>query len=200
MANISDLAHRADRQQPEWIAALATSEGFIARERPVLSSQDTRIAEEKGESEAIAQAYRKGRAEGAEEAEQRFKMERQAQDDLKLAFARLDQAASSALRQHLAETVAELCAQVIEPHLIDHASISARCETLLESIGEAPVQCVLHLHPDDIGFVDKQLATTLAIRKDATLARGTLRLEGREGLVRDGPEDWRRAFREALQP
>lgn len=200
MANISELAARTPGAEPAWIAALAHSAGFVAqadvapRDEPAVFEKQSVIERQQ------AEAYRKGCEDGAEEAERRHQGELQVREKLRLALTRLDDAAKAALRQHLAETVALLCEQVIEPHLVDRDAIAARCASLAEAIGEAAQNCTLHINPADAPLVSEAHVQGWKIRQDAALQRGTLKLEGREGMVRDGPEDWRRAFLQALLP
>ena len=121
-----------------------------------------------------------------------------AREQLSLAFARLDVEAMLALRQRLADTVAALCEQVIEPALIDHAALAERCEALATGLGESPATCALHLHPDDVPLLAQGTIDRWAIRPDPDLPRGTLRLEGPDGVLADGPEEWRRLIAGAL--
>jgi flagellar assembly protein FliH len=56
---------------------------------------------------------------------------------------------------------------------------------------------VLRLHPDDIALLGKGLGD-YPVEPDAGLLPGSLRIEGANGGVCDGPEIWQRGLSEAL--
>lgn len=199
MANISDLAHRPSAAIPPWIAALSRASKFVAG--PAGSRPTPRPRDETGaaQQEAIEAAYRRGWEEGAASARAEHEADAQSKERLALEFARLDDAAIAALGQHLAQTVARLCEQVIAPHQLERERVAARCAQLAKMIGEAPAHCRLYLHPEDAALLDEAALGGWTICPDPALARGSLQLEGREGIVRDGPEEWRRAFLKALE-
>lgn len=203
MANLSDvLAPTGDAPvEPGWIAALAPGEGFRAGAMvasPLLPDLHTSPGEPDAIEAALADAYARGAREtrAAMAAEQ--DADAAARGQLALAFARLDAEAALALRQILAQAVASLCEQVIEPARIDHAALASRCGALAAQLGERAAACALHLHPDDVPLLAASTAESWAIRTDPDLPRGTLRLEGPDGVLSDGPEDWRRLIAEAL--
>lgn len=197
MANISERAAAPSGEAPAWLAALGQRPGFIARELVCDNPSPAEHAPD-GPDDRVAEALRLGREEGMALAERRQREHEAARDRLSLALRRLDEAALGALRQHLVETVAQLCETAIAPHMLDRDRVAERCSRLAEAIGEAPIHCILHLHPDDAELLDPQVARDWGLRLDPSLPRGSLRLEGREGMVRDGPDEWRRAFAAAL--
>lgn len=203
MANLSDLLapSAATPAVPGWIAALAPGGGFRAEDlhqpEPVLEQIEQPDQSESFET-ALAGAYAQGQADARAAAERDHAVSLAARERLSLAFARIDTEAMFALRQRLADTVASLCSQVIEPALIDHAALAERCEALAIRLGESPATCALHLHPDDVPLLAQGTIDRWAIRPDPDLPRGTLRLEGPGGVLADGPEEWRRLIAGAL--
>lgn len=197
MATISERGPSISSEAPDWLAALGQRPGFVAREF-VRNARSPAEHTPDGPDDRVAEALRQGREEGMALAERRQRELEATRENLSLALRRLDEAARGALSQHLVETVARLCEAAIAPHMLDRAMVAERCSRLAQAIGEAPRHCTLHLHPDDAELLDPQVALDWTLRPDPALARGTLRLEGREGMVRDGPDEWRRAFAAAL--
>ena len=203
MASLSDLLAppAAAPAVPGWIAALAPGGGFrvpdVPQPVPPQDEIDAPDLPDPHEGE-LAEAYARGLADARAEAAQHRSAELASRDSLALAFARLDAEAMLALRQRLADTVAALCEQVIEPALIDRAALAERCEALASQLGESAATCTLHLHPDDVPLLAQATADRWAIRPDPDLPRGSLRLEGPDGVLADGPEEWRRLIAGAL--
>lgn len=180
---------------------MAPGTGFRAEDlcRKEQAPQQPELSDQPDAHEAaLADAYERGLAEARAEADLHRAADSAARDGLALAFARLDAEAALALRQRLADTVAALCEQVIEPALIDRAALADRCDALATRLGESAEACALHLHPDDVPLLDPAMLERWAIRPDADLPRGTLRLEGPDGVLADGPEEWRRLIAGAL--
>lgn len=204
MASLSELIAGGDAAHPVpgWMTALGGPSGFT--ERPLMPPATRPSADPAGpdagagHERALAEAHARGMAEARAACEAERAAHEAARGGLALAFAQLDQAARLALRQQLTETVAALCEQVIEPALIDHGALEQRCTALAEALGEAPAACTLHLHPDDLALLSSATRERWSVRTDPALARGSLRLEGGEGVVADGPDEWRRAIAAAL--
>lgn len=204
MANLSDLlgAARGETAVPQWIAAMRPAGGFraLAEEEIEEPQPEPEPSPDPGAEmdAALADAYARGQADA------RLAFEAQQADDtagregLTLAFSRLDNAARLALAEQLAEQVANLCSEVIEPVLIDRAALAARCTTLMDSIGDVTGQLTLHLHPDDVSLLDDSVPREWSIHRDPALPRGTLLLAHADGALADGPEEWRRLIAAAL--
>ncbi|GMN01800.1 FliH/SctL family protein [Erythrobacter sp. MTPC3] len=203
MANLSDLsAETAPPPIPDWIGNLEASQGFIPHSGlpHFPSTQQTVPNPAETQADAIADAFSRGEAAGRVAANEEQQQQNRDRQVLSLAFTQLDEAAQDVLRQQLAEMVVRLCTQVIEPHLIERAALEQRCAEAVAMLAEAPAKCRLHLNPDDIDLLDETFAAQWAIEPDADLKRGALRLEGPDGLVRDGPDTWRSAIIQALRP
>jgi flagellar assembly protein FliH len=155
--------------------------------------------DENPSAEALAEAYARGEATGRAAATAEWQEKVAIAAELGRALTRFDAAARRALQLRLAETVAGLCEQVIEPHLIDPESLERRCEEALCWVDLGPDRLQLHLHPDDIALLGNERLAAWNLAPDPSLPRGSLLLEGPEGLVSDGPDEWRRAIAGALQ-
>ncbi|WP_379551837.1 FliH/SctL family protein [Qipengyuania sp. DGS5-3] len=194
MANLSDLAAIpiAASNSATWIEGLGASRGFIPNADPVQDDAPNT------EATALEAAYAKGYAAGLAEAEAEHAQRVEIGGSLRSALGRLDQVAERSLRQHLAQTVAQLCAQVIEPELINAAALEQRCADQVHAIGENFRELSLHIHPSDLSLLSQQIQDAMPIHTDAALARGSLQISGKDGAMRDGPDEWRRTIAEAL--
>ena len=204
MANLSDLALPLQSAKlPEWIATLAASSGFIERGSPAGNGAAHQLPDDPAAAAhdaAIEQAYQAGEAAGRAWVEGELAARDAAREQLRCALVRLEETAIQSLRRQLAETVASLCENVMAPLVLDRDALLLRCEEAARLIGEAPARCALHLHPDDVALLDPQWAAAWQIKTDSTLQRGSLKLEGPDGTISDGPEEWRRAIIAALMP
>ncbi|WP_432199739.1 FliH/SctL family protein [Erythrobacter sp. W53] len=199
MANLSDLTAPPSANPAAWIEGFGASRGFIADAgmpgaSATLGTQDTHSAE----ATALEAAYAKGFADGFAEAQAEQSQEVQIGASLRSALGRLDQIAERALRQHLAKTVAGLCEQVIEPELINRAALEKRCADQVHAIGENFKGLSLHIHPSDLDLLSEEIQAAMPIRTDPALTRGSLQISGKDGAMRDGPDEWRRTIAEAL--
>jgi flagellar biosynthesis/type III secretory pathway protein FliH len=200
MANLSSLLDfREDGPStPDWIARLQDDAGFVANAFDAArygapSTHEPTI-------DPIARAYQDGLAAGraALDAEEAAKAE--ARTKFQLVLEGFNAEASAELNAALVETVISLCSQVMEPALIDREALVERCQTAIRQLGQAPARLKLYLHPEDRSLIADELESGPRLVEDAKLARGTLRLEGPDSVVADGPEDWRNALRGALIP
>ena len=203
MANLSDLLAGAGTPATStgWIAALETTASFrslgqVEGDTPTGASRSPATADVV--DVAAAEAYARGLAEGIARAAAEAAEERDAIGQLSLGFSRLDAEAASAIGQHLTQEVAALCEQIIEPALIDRTMLARRCSALAAQLGSAPAACALHLHPDDVALLADDMMAGWTIRPQPGLPRGSLRLEGPDGIIADGPDEWRRAIAAAL--
>ena len=92
---------------------------------------------------------------------------------------------SNALALMLAETVDRLVRQIVGNAPVDGAMILSRANAAAATIGEEAQQARLRVHPDDLGFfTDAELPVPIV--GDATLARGSVRLDTATGWIEDG--------------
>lgn len=153
-------------------------------------------------TDPIADAYAEGFAAGASAARAEAKLqardERDAREALALSFARLDGDMARELELRLRETVAALCEAAVLPLAIDQAALVPRIERAAAMLARADDERVIHLNPDDLAFVSPRLSRDWRVQPDKSLPRGSIRVEGRDGGVEDGPGQWSCAIREAL--
>lgn len=203
MANLSDLLAGAGAPAAStgWIAALGLGAEFRTLEHSDCgrqpASESVPDIVDPGAA-ALADAYARGLADGIAQAAVDAAQERAALGQLSLSFSRLDAEAASAIGQHLTQAVAALCEQIIEPALIDRTILARRCSALAVQLGAGATSCALHLHPDDVALLAEDMVAGWTIRPRPDLPRGSLRLEGPDGVIADGPDEWRRAIAAAL--
>lgn len=225
MANSSDWIALASegaqrgagsRNAPGWMAALSEPTGFrdgapfMARPaaeaeptaHPVQSAGDQSAGGEAPPpaplDEARAAGYAEGLAAGRAEAQAAIAEERENQRALRLSVRALDQSAMDALASDLTRTVITLCEQVLGDYAVDTVKLLERCNEAATRLGALPQSFTLYLNPDDISALGPDPLDGWRILPDPSMARGALRLEGENGAVRDGPDDWRRAIETAL--
>lgn len=179
---------------PDWLAALAAQpdRGGFTTHLPfgeARANTEPRIADA-----ALAAAYAEGEAAG---------MAKAAHDDaarkaLAFELAGLEGNLRDLLAGRLAEAVAALCEATLAPLALDREALQRRCVDAACAVGEGIIDASLRLNPADIALLDPAFAATWHIIADVALERGTVVFDMPEGAVRDGPEEWRMALREAL--
>jgi flagellar biosynthesis/type III secretory pathway protein FliH len=199
---------------PAWIAGLGAKQSFKdtapwdtagAQAQPIDAATTARntggyeAGFAQGLKQGITQGLAQGQSEGRAAANLDLGEANSARASLSLAFQKLDEAAAKALCDHLTETVATLCAQVIEPQMVEPAMLKKRCEKLASAIGEAPANCSLHIHSDDAELIAPYVLDEWQICTDDSLTRGSLVLEGPGQLMADGPDQWNGLIADALR-
>jgi flagellar assembly protein FliH len=149
-----------------------------------------------------ALAFEEGFAAGHRQAEIEAEAERAADDaargGLALALGRIDKRMEEELGLRLRETVAALCEAAVAPLALDPDMLARRVERAAAMLARADDERVIRLHPQDIRLVAASLRDEWTVEADASLERGTVRVEGLTGGVEDGPATWRQAIAEAL--
>jgi len=184
---------------PDWIAQSARARQFMPDRR--FGKPDRRHAEPAAPSsqdDALANARSEGEALGRAQAEAEFAEILAARDSLRSQLAIIDEAAGEMLAARLAETVALLCERTLEPLALDREQLNRRCRKAVQMLGQEMRQLTLHVNPEDVSALDQSVAEGLRIEPDPLLERGSIKLEGVEGCVLDGPLQWRAAIADAL--
>lgn len=202
-------ASPADGVAPAWLSRLAggTGSGFceaaLFGQEPAAPPVSKTQSEPEPEpappapdplAETAARAFAEGMAQGRAEAQAENAALAQRHRALRLNFRSLDEAASAVLAEDLADTVLALCEAVLGEAARDPAGLRTRAEAAARRIGAAPDGLVLHLHPDDTALIDEGALSAMRIVADASLAPGSVMIEGPEGTASDGPAEWRRAL------
>jgi len=197
---------------PGWLTLLDEADAAAFREAPLFGEPEESApppppvpqaapddAVPDPHAEALARAYAEGEATGraaaAAEAEARAARQRA----LRLAFRSLDEAALGVLADDLEATVRHLCDSVLGEAARDPAGLRDRCIAAARRIGGAADSLLLHLHPDDIALLGEDALAGMRLVPDPALEPGSLVIEGGEGTISDGPEEWRRAIAAALR-
>lgn len=149
--------------------------------------------------EAVRLAYARGEAAGRAAAEIDAQENAARQRALRLTFRALDEAALAVLAEDLAATVMALTEGVLGEAAVDRDGLLGRCEAAARRIGGATETLALHLHPADIAMIGPDALAGWGVVPDPAIARGALRIEGPDGAVSDGPEEWRRAIAAAVR-
>lgn len=150
-------------------------------------------------AEALARAFAEGEAAGRAAAMAEAAELGDRQRALRLGFRAFDTAALGALAEDLAATVMALADGVLGEAAIDRTGLFARCQAAAARIGGTAGAFALHLHPEDADLLGEEALSGWQVVPDAALERGSLRIEGPDGSVSDGPEEWRRAIAAAVR-
>lgn len=188
-----------------WPGALGEPKGFRRDSRFSPAAEPLHMPPPEPEAPAddpVARAYAEGFAAGCAmaeaQAEERARADAEAREGLSLSFARLDRELEEELRLRLRDTVAALCETAIAPLTLDEAMLMQRIEKAVSMLARADDVRIIRLNPDDLKLISPRLAADWQVAADATLERGSLRVESANGGVEDGPQVWRRAIAEAL--
>ena len=211
MANSSDwlgaLSEPPATPPPGWLALLGEPGAF--RETVTFGAAEPEalslVPEPEPEAqcdpaeEALARAYAEGEAVGRAAAEAEAEALAARQRALRLAFRSLDEAAAQVLSDDLAATVMALCEAVLGECAAVRDGLLARCHAAARRIGGAADALILHLHPDDVALLGDDALTGWQVKPDPALERGSVLIEGADGVVSDGPAEWRRAIAAAVR-
>ena len=202
---MSDLGFRFTPHPTSQIERLPQPAGFRADARfgpPGTAVVAEPEAPEEELPDPVAEGYSRGFEAGYHQAMSAARAKAEADADaaqkLGLAFARLDAALEEELRLRLRDTVAALCEAAIAPLAIDEAALLRRVKAAAGMLARADDERVIRLHPDDMELICAQLPEDWVVEPDASLERGTIRVEAANGGVEDGPATWRHAIGEAL--
>lgn len=150
----------------------------------------------------VAEAFEAGMAEGRRLAEERAAALSQetttAERAIELAFARFDAESAHLLQERLRSAVVAICQAMAGDIAIDPERLAARVEAAATLLRRRHDQRIIRLHPADIALVRERVDPRLTIEPDSALGRGQLRVEGEDGGIEDGAEQWRAALAEAL--
>ncbi|MDF8334282.1 FliH/SctL family protein [Novosphingobium cyanobacteriorum] len=155
------------------------------------------------EEDPVARAFADGYAQGADDARTALMAEMAEADaarhQIETTLARMDEDASRLFEERLRETVKALCEAVIAPAAIDAEGLARRVATAAGMFARASDERVIRLHPEDLALVHARLPEEWHCEPDPSLERGSVRVEGPQGGVEDGPVQWRAAIEEALR-
>lgn len=174
--------------------AMARTNGF----RPLSFAPAARDAGARIETPADADdPFARGLAEGQRIAEAAWTPERHKLLALIAGVEALQDEPSEELAQLIAETVERLVRQIVDTAPIDADWLRAQAETAAAMVAEADRARTLWVHPDDAALlVDCPL--TLPVEADASMVRGTVRIETSVGWIEHGRAVYLDELRAAL--
>lgn len=141
--------------------------------------------------------FARGLAEGQRLAEAGYADERHRLLALLAGAEALQDEPSEELAQLIAETVERLVRQIVETAPIDAEWLQAQAETAAAMVAEADKARTLWVHPDDAALlVDCPLV--LPVAADASMVRGTVRIETSAGWIEHGRAVYLDELRAAL--
>lgn len=148
-------------------------------------------------NEATDDPFARGLAEGQRLAEAGFLAERHQLLALLANTEALQDEPSEELAQLIAETVERLVRQVVETAPIDADWLQAQAATAAAMVAEADKARTLWVNPADaVLLADSDIM--LAIEPDASMARGTIRIETSAGWIEHGRAVYLNELRAAL--
>jgi flagellar assembly protein FliH len=182
-------------------SAFSRDRRFLAPEERHLP--DSQAAPAPEEDDPVADAYARGYADGAEAGDAAARTEAAATDAarhrIESALTQMDAAEVEAFAGRLQETVLALCATVLGAAAVVPEALEKRIAVAAAMFARSGDERVIRLHPEDLLLVEGRLPDAWHCDPDATLERGTLRIETADGGVEDGPTQWRAALDEALR-
>ena len=187
-----------------WFAALPGPTGFAADPRfqpaPAHATPpgDPVANDAQAHADECAAAHARGVEAGRAQAQREADGEQAERRRLGSAIRRFDEDMTQRLGAQLAATVAALCDATLAPAAHDAELLMRRCTRAAALLAETRDACTLYLNPADIPRLDADFTADWRIAPDPALPPGGLRIEGREGGIADGPDEWRRALAEAL--
>ncbi|ODU70194.1 MAG: hypothetical protein ABT11_09030 [Novosphingobium sp. SCN 66-18] len=148
---------------------------------------------------AFADGYAKGHAEGRSAAEAEAAIADATRHRIEMAMTRMDGEQLALLHERLRETVLALCQSVLDEAAIAPDRLTERVRIAAGMLARAQDARVIRLHPEDLALVAHNLPEDWHFEPDPALERGSIRVEGTQGGVEDGPEQWRIALQESLR-
>lgn len=180
--------------QPMFLAsAQASNSGF----RPLFSAHQTAQSEEIPLEEEVDDPFARGVEEGQALAAVAFDIERQQMRAILASAEALQDEPSEELARLIAETVATLVEQIVETAPIDAEWLSAQARKAASLIGDCDAVRTMCLHPEDMALLNGQ-AMPLALRADADLPRGSIRIDSSAGWIEHGRAQFLVELRAAL--
>lgn len=155
------------------------------------------------QEDPLQAAFADGYAQGAEDARRAAQVEAAEADAarhrIETALVRMDEDLLHQLQDRLRQTVLSLCDAALAPAAIDAEALARRVTAAAAMLARAEDARVIRLHPEDLALVHARLPEAWHCEPDPALERGAIRVEGAQGGVEDGPEQWRRAIDDALK-
>ncbi len=177
--------------------AMARSNGF----RPIHFGGGARevqpTADFADETDRADDPFALGLAEGQRLAEAAYTAERHQLLALLAGTEALQDEPSEELAQLIAETVERLVRQIVKTAPIDADWLKAQAETAAAMVADADKARVLWVHPEDAALL-ADYPMPLVVDADASMPRGTVRIETSAGWIEHGRAVYLNELRAAL--
>ena len=164
-------------------ARFADGQEVFGARRGAVEEKNAMDPLEQARADAFAEGFDAGMRVARESAEE----DQQISVQLAQALEQMVPAVNGALSTLLSSAVLRLVTQIVGEAAVDHDVLMGRVEAVGAFLEEAQAQSCLHLHPDDIALLDgSEVGFTLS--PDASIARGSVRLQTADGWIEDGPD------------
>jgi flagellar assembly protein FliH len=142
-------------------------------------------------------AFAKGFEAGEQAASETISAERESFKRLVESASAFQPEPSEELAALIAETVCRLVEEIVGSTVIDNERLAERAAAAAQLISECDANRTLFAHPDDVEYLQSS-AIALAIKPDATVERGGLRIDCSAGWIEHGSSLYLEALRAEL--
>ena len=157
----------------------------IERVRPLAAVKQE--AEADSIERVRADAFAQGLDEGVRVATESFAADEEAKARLAEALAQIAPAANGALSTLLSAAVLRLVTQIVGEVSVDAELLAKRVGAVAAFIEEGQGRQRLHVNPDDMVLLQGR-EFGLELTPDASIGRGSVRLDTADGWIEDGPD------------
>ncbi|MEO8722394.1 MAG: flagellar biosynthesis protein [Sphingobium sp.] len=137
--------------------------------------------------QARADAFAQGFDEGVRVATESLSADANARERMVYALEQIAPASNGALATMLSTAVIRLVSQIVGEASVDGDLLRQRCETIAAFVEDGQGKNNLHIHPDDAPLLEG-CALGVPLVRDASMARGNIRLDTADGWIEDGPD------------
>jgi flagellar assembly protein FliH len=177
------------------IADVRPASGFRPLLRPIQDQRPASVQVDEGKT--AQNQFDEGYRLGQQDAGNSFAEERARYRALISACEALQPEPSEALALLIAESVELLVRMTVGEVEIDRDTLLSRARRAAALAGDLDGARLLHIHPDDLALVGAK-SLPLAVVADASIPRGSLRVEHPAGSIEDGVAVHLEALREQL--
>lgn len=163
-------------RQPEIVAPVEP-EPVMMPEEPAIDPVD----------QARADAFAQGFDEGMRVATESYAIDDEIKARLAQALEQVAPVANGSLSTLLSATVLRLVEQIVGKVAVDPDMLATRVDAVAAFIEEEQGRNQLRLHPEDIALLGGH-EFGIALTPDASVSRGSVRLDTSEGWIEDGPD------------
>jgi flagellar assembly protein FliH len=175
------------------LSSAPSQSGFRARFVGAVDAEGYRPAtrEETARADPVEQARADGFAQGFDEgvrvASESLGADAEMRERLIRGLEQLAPASDGLLSSMLSAAVMRLVTQIVGNVPVDAELLRQRCEAVAAFVDESQSRNTLYMHPDDVPLIE---GCTLGVplMTDASMTRGSIRLDTADGWIEDGPD------------